>query len=159
MTGSIGAEVLGMARQPTAEDNIIVLFRADSAGRLANELFALFSYSIARALESLEKTSDAQVRITVTRQVIDPLERARERLRRHRGRRRPGLRLVLPRTVVTLADVQYRALCAAAGRRNFCHETLPAELRDPVAAHHRFRQCAGLETPRELPSPTRRENT
>lgn len=147
-----------MARRQADADNVIVLFRADTAGRLANELFALFSYSIARALESLEKTSDADVRITITRQVIEPLERARERLRRHRGRRRPGVRLVLPQPVVRLADVQFRALCAAAGRKDFCADTLPAELRDPASAQHRFRQCAGLETPRELPSPTRRES-
>jgi len=147
-----------MAKRQADTDNVIVLFRPDTAGRLANELFALFSYSIARALESLEKTSDAQVRITVTHQVIEPLEHARERLRRHRGRRRPGVRLVLPQPVVRLADVQFRALCAAAARRNFSSDTLPPELRDPVAAHHRFRQCAGLETPRELPAPSRRES-
>lgn len=150
----------GTTAPPASVD---VLVRNDTNGRLPLELMALFSYSISRALDSLEEAAAAEIRLALTHQVIDPLERARAVLLRALRRRGSRERFVLPHSVVMLCDMQFRALCAASREPGFPWDELPGPLRNTAAAHRRFCECAGLtasgRAPRAEKPPNDRHGT
>lgn len=133
--------------------NVTFLLRLDRRRRLVVELDALFGYSIGRAMESLERSEEADFRLAITYRLLGPLERARRVLRRAGYRQGPAQeRLLLPADIVALAQMQYRALCHATINAEFPWSELPEALADPFAARDRLARALGHE--RADPQPT-----
>lgn len=127
---------------------VVVLLRIDRDEHLAPALLALFSFSILRAMEAIERAPAAGVRRAITHRIIEPLERGRTELMRGsvRGGCRPE-RLLLPAWVVTLAERQLRALAEAACRQGFPWDELPEPLREPHLLRDRLLRARGLQSP------------
>lgn len=140
------------ARRGNSTAEVVMLLRTQRDEFLVPALLALFSFSILRAMEAIERAPAAGVRRAITYQVIEPLERGRAELVRSSARRgRRSERLLLPAWVVTLAERQLRALCAASRRPEFPWDELPAPLGTPTALRERLLRACGHTT-----SPVRR---
>lgn len=134
-----------MTSRTRGRKDVLVMLRLDPGERLAVELDAVFGYSIGRALDCIDQTDAAEVRIGVTRRIITPLERARSVLSRalQRGGGRPPERLLLPADVVDLAETQLRALCQAALYEDFPWDEVPDCLLDPPRVREHLDRALG----------------
>ncbi|MGD8429510.1 MAG: hypothetical protein PVH31_03810 [Ectothiorhodospiraceae bacterium] len=120
------------------------LLRVAGDTTLLPELVALFSYSISRALDSLEAAPTPEVRLAITRGVITPLERARDALGSAIVRQGCAPeRALIGAEAVDLAHMQLRVLVAASRKPGFPWELLPEVLGDPGSCLHRLDRALG----------------
>jgi len=129
--------------------NVRVILRNEQ-GLLATELVALTGFSLQRAMDSVEGSLDPAACLRITREVIEPLELARECILSAAMRKGSAERVVIPGDIADLCRCQYHALCLALSDPSFPVNQLPPDLEDPIAACARFHSAAGIQWPGEL---------